>query len=161
MRKWLTISLAFTLLAALWMSIFTGIRQRLFQKASAATEILSVPRCPDELNAIVMKKLDFHPKYINLDVSLSHDYSEQTWRPRFEAEQKELDRIRAWSETLSDRCIRDAYRSLLDYYQRELDGAQDELQKHSEEIYKQEQEIRSVLEDIYETEHKIPAPPRK
>lgn len=121
--------------------------------------------CGDEVDTIVMRKVlrEISPRYNDLSVWLSHDYSEATWKPRLDAKQETIDRIRAWALTLTDRCVREAYLGWLDFCQREVDEARVELRtqkiKLEHEAYDRERKERSRAVNAYQGV--VPDPPTR
>jgi hypothetical protein len=122
-------------------------------------------RCDDEVDTIVMQNVlrEIDPRYNYLSVWLSHDYREETWRPKLDAEQQDIDRIKQWSESLDDKCVRNAYAGWLDFAQRDLDSAWRELRtqetKLSQDAYNEERRIEQ--EKARDYSQPVPTPPRK
>lgn len=103
------------------------------------------------------------PQYDYLSVWLSHDYNKNYWMPKFAEEQTAIDRIRAWSLTLSDSCFIKNYATWLDYYQHELDSAKDELRtqkekKNMDEYDRQNKQLGTYV-DNYSRTNPSPKPP--
>ena len=104
----------------------------------------------DDLRALVCGKVcdgSLFPDYTYLDVWLSGNYDPAWWSPRFEEEQKGIDKIRNWAKTTLPWCpLRSEYLGWMDFYQDRLNGARSELknkkQKKEMEDYYQENENR-------------------
>lgn len=121
--------------------------------------------CVPEIDKIAMRHIlrIFDTRYNYLSIWLSHDYAIESWKPRLDAEQREIDRITQWSQSLTDPCIRAAYANWLDYVQRDLDSAWQELRTKDTKIRQDafSEEMRKDNEEITRYPKKVPAPPRK
>lgn len=67
-----------------------------------------------------------------LSVWSSRNYDEAYWNPEIAKWQADLDNTMAWSDSLSDPCVRKHYRGWLNFYGRQLQSARNELRYKTE-----------------------------
>lgn len=120
--------------------------------------------CPNAVYQIVLEDTSHKfPQYNEVDIWVSHNYDTVHWKPLLDAEQAEIDRIRAWSKTLSDPCFRKQYASWLDFYQNGLDAAWSELvtqalKKDMDGLSRGEASTQDQVRE-YRQNNSVPQPP--
>lgn len=99
-----------------------------------------------------------------VDVWMS-SYDPEVWNPKFAEEQRRIDKMRQWKDTLVDECLKAQYEDWLWYYQYELNEARSELRDQSHRKQSDDYQARMKAQDDQEKHYRethgdLPHPPR-